>query len=84
MLTWKPTADPIDETEQDAWSGGVTVGNVKRSGSGRWRWSITALPGDSGFRDERSGWCESETEAKHAVENRWRQWLSRADLSEKE
>ncbi|HTV69277.1 MAG TPA: hypothetical protein VMF90_12140 [Rhizobiaceae bacterium] len=80
-LAWAIDADwPDLERAQIATSGAVQVGNVRRSGSGRWRWEIASLPGDGGFRDDRNGWRDSEDEAKSAVEAKWAAWVAKTAL----
>ena len=80
-LTWEKDPDPVDDLDQVGFAGHVPVGHVKRSGSGRWRWEIVALPGDNGFRDERRGWLNDEDAAKEMVAIRWSNWLRAAGLA---
>jgi len=80
-LIWQSAEDPVNDTEQDALSGSCRIGSVLQSGSGRWRWEIVALPGAGGFRDDRSGWCDSEQGAKQMVSSGWAIWLRKASLT---
>jgi len=79
MVTWIPGFRFEDE-EVVALSGGVGIGNVRRTGDGRWRWEFPAMPGLSAALGDRSGTCGTRDEAKARVEGMWGEWLAMAGV----
>ncbi|RUW56841.1 hypothetical protein [Mesorhizobium sp. M8A.F.Ca.ET.021.01.1.1] len=80
-MKWIPDPEEDDETTQLCMSGDVAIGNVLKSGSGRWRWAIVPLPGMDNHREALRGWMDSEYLAKVSVERLFTAWCEKAGLS---
>lgn len=78
-LRWESDPDPVSPIDLIAFAGEVPVGGVKQSGSGRFRWEIVQLPGNSLNRDDRHGWLQTEAEAKAKVQAEWNVWRRRSE-----